>query len=124
MSQPSEVPSLRLCRLADLPEGETLDAVGFAGDAPNQAGILVVRHGAGVRVFVNRCPHQGTPLNWSPDRFLDLDRKHIICATHGAVFRVNDGFCLSGPCSGDSLESVPVEVRDGDVFVVDWRRSD
>lgn len=124
MKLPDESSGVRLCRLAELPEGPALDAVGFAADAPNRPGIFVVRHGTGVRAFINRCPHLGTPLNWTPDRFLDLERKHIVCATHGAVFRRDDGFCLSGPCAGESLEPVPVEVRDGDVFVSDWRRSD
>lgn len=124
MSPPEEVPTLRLCSLAELPDGEALDAVGFPADAPHRAGIFVVRHGAGVRAFINRCPHLGTPLNWTPDRFLDLARRHIVCATHGAVFRVDDGFCLSGPCEGDSLERVLTEVRDGNVFVADWQHSD
>jgi nitrite reductase/ring-hydroxylating ferredoxin subunit len=122
MSPPDDVPMVRLCPLADLPEGEALDAIGFPANAPNRAGIFVVRHADGVRAYVNRCPHLGTPLNWSPDRFLDLERQHIICATHGAVFNVQDGMCISGPCQGDSLESVPAEVRDDEVFVVDWNR--
>ena len=124
MSDSNAGPTLRLCSLAELPEGEALDAKGFAADEPHRAGIFVVRHGAGVRAFINRCPHRGTPLNWTPDRFLDLERKQIVCATHGAVFRVDDGFCLAGPCSGDSLDAVPAEVRDGDVYVADWHASD
>jgi nitrite reductase/ring-hydroxylating ferredoxin subunit len=117
----NESPGLRLCRLDELPDGDELDAVGFPADAPHRAGIFVLREGAGVKAFVNRCPHQGTPLNWTPDRFLDLERKHIICATHGAVFKIEDGFCISGPCSGDALEPVAAEIRDGEVYVVDWQ---
>ncbi len=41
-----------------------------------------------------------SPLNWTPDRFLDLERKQIICATRGAVFRIDDGLCVDGPCEG------------------------
>ena len=117
-----ELPSLRLCRFDELPAGEELDAVGFPAEAPQRAGIFVLRAGVGVKAFVNRCPHQGTPLNWTPDRFLDLEREHIICATHGAVFQIEDGFCISGPCSGDALEPVAAEVRDGDVYVADWQK--
>ena len=116
--------SVRLCRLDDLPDGDELDALGFAADHPARAGIFVMRYEGGVRAFVNRCPHLGTPLNWSPDRFVDLERVHIVCATHGAVFRVDDGECLSGPCFGDVLERVEVEVRDGFVYVADWNTVD
>ena len=114
--------SRRLCRYDELPDGDGLDAVEFPADHPSAAGIFVLRHEGGVRAFLNRCPHLGTPLNWSPDRFLDLKRKHIVCATHGAVFRVDDGACLSGPCQGDVLEAVAAEVRDGDVYVADWQQ--
>jgi len=119
-----ESPSLRLCRLDELPEGEELDAVGFPADVAHRAGIFVLRVGNGVRAFVNRCPHRGSPLNWTPDRFLDVERKHIVCATHGAVFKVEDGVCVSGPCLGDALEPVCAEVRNGDVYVADWQSRD
>lgn len=114
----------RVCRFDDLPTGEELDALGFAASAPGRAGIFVMRHGDEVRAYLNRCPHLGTPLNWSPDRFVDLQREFLVCATHGAEFRVADGECVSGPCLGDRLEPVAVEVRDGVVFVEEWESND
>jgi nitrite reductase/ring-hydroxylating ferredoxin subunit len=120
----AESPSLRLCRLDELPDGERLDGLGFPAKAPYRPGIFVLRDGDGVRAFVNRCPHQGTPLNWTPNRFLDVERKHIICATHGAVFKLNDGLCIAGPCLGDALDPVAAEVRDGDVYVANWDHDD
>jgi nitrite reductase/ring-hydroxylating ferredoxin subunit len=114
----------RLCRLEELPAGAKLDALGFAEKQPGQAGLFVIRHGGAVRVYVNRCPHRGTPLNWSPDRFVDLEREHIVCATHGAKFRVEDGECISGPCRGDRLEHVKAEVRDGVVYIADRNSSE
>jgi nitrite reductase/ring-hydroxylating ferredoxin subunit len=76
-----------------------------------------VRTDIGVRAYLNRCPHRGTPLNWVPNRFLTDDREHAICATHGALFRIDDGRCIAGPCAGDSLVPVRVEV-DGDIVVI------
>ena len=86
-----------LIRLEELPEGADYEARGIAADAPFKPGLFVLRCENDVRVYRNRCPHVGTPLNWTPDRFLDLERKHIVCATHGAVFRVDDGECITGP---------------------------
>lgn len=86
----------------------------------DEAYRLFVVHKAGqVTAFRNRCPHTGAPLEWQPDRFLDLDDAFIQCAIHGALFRPEDGYCLRGPCAGQSLESLPVAVSsDGRVRVI------
>jgi len=95
-------------------------ARGFTvGTAPSRVRIFAVRRGDAIHAYVNRCPHVGTPLDWSPDEFLDRDGRHIVCATHGALFRVDDGFCVAGPCSGDRLEPFPVAVRDGVLYALD-----
>lgn len=103
-----------LCRLDDLPDGA---AKGFPPAPGGFTGLLAVRQGPSVFVYVNSCPHIGTPLDWTPDRFLSRDGSFIVCATHGAEFGIADGVCLRGPCRGDRLEAVPVEIRDGMVLV-------
>ena len=80
--------------------------------------IFLVRQGSRMWGYENRCPHRGTPLNWLPDRFLSEDREHAICATHGAIFRIDDGLCIAGPCSGESLRSIPVAVEAGQIVVL------
>jgi nitrite reductase/ring-hydroxylating ferredoxin subunit len=67
---------------------------------------------------MNSCPHTGGPLDWVPDQFLSLDRNYIQCATHNALFRFSDGYCVSGTCAGDQLTSVPVAIDDGEVVIV------
>lgn len=64
-------------------------------------------------VYENSCPHTGVALDWMPNQFLNIDKTHIMCSTHGALFRIEDGFCVYGPCSGQSLKSVEVTVEDG-----------
>ncbi|GAG46299.1 unnamed protein product [marine sediment metagenome] len=106
---------MKLCALAALPDGAgrefELETTGPARS------IFLVRQGNRVCGYVNRCPHRGTPLNWTSDHFLDREGRHIVCATHGAVFRIDDGACLSGPCVGESLERVGIEVRGEAVFL-------
>ena len=80
-------------------------------------GLFAVRQGAAVHVYVNACPHIGTPLDWTPGRFLSVDGSRIVCATHGAEFRITDGECLRGPCYGDRLEPVMIQINDGAIFV-------
>lgn len=105
-----------LCRLDDLPDGA---ARGFAPTPGGFTGLFAVRQGGEVLVYVNACPHLGTPLDWTPDRFLSADGRRILCATHGAEFRIADGECLRGPCLGERLERVMIEIKDGVVLVPD-----
>ncbi len=79
--------------------------------------IFVVRRGDEVFAYLNRCPHTGSPLDWLPDQFLDLDRSSIQCATHDARFRIEDGMCFSGPCQGESLQAITVRLHDGAVWL-------
>lgn len=110
----------RLCRLADIADGE---AKGFTVDtADGRRDILVHRDGAAARGYVNSCPHVGSPLDWGPDRFIAPDGFHLMCATHGALFRPEDGYCVSGPCAGDSLVRVAITVAADEVFLDDEER--
>lgn len=79
--------------------------------------LLLVRVDKQVFAYRNRCPHTGVELNWLPDQFLDLDRSYIQCATHDARFQIEDGLCVAGPCVGDSLEAVKVEIDDGRIYL-------
>ena len=111
----ANVPRLRaLCRVADIPDG---GARGFGAAPGGFTGLFAVRRGQQVAVYVNACPHLGVPLDWIPDRFLTADGRRIVCATHGAEFAPADGVCLRGPCLGDRLEAVMIEVHDGVVLV-------
>ena len=103
-----------LCHLSDLPEGESR---GFPPAPGGFTGLFAIRQGSAVRVYVNSCPHIGLPLEPVPDRFLDRKREMIVCAAHGARFRIEDGECVSGPCMGDVLEAVEVRLVEGEVRV-------
>ncbi|RME32579.1 MAG: Rieske (2Fe-2S) protein [Gammaproteobacteria bacterium] len=91
-----------LCRLADLPEGSR----GLLPDETGRYRLLVVRRGDGLYAYLNACPHTGAPLEWRAHDFLDHEGRHIQCGLHGALFRIEDGLCLAGPCRGQSLDKV------------------
>ncbi|MEQ8165216.1 MAG: Rieske (2Fe-2S) protein [Alphaproteobacteria bacterium] len=111
--------SIRLASLDELPaagaKGFRIDR-GDPGDGDTHR-LIVYRNGPEIYVYQNSCPHTGGPLDWVPDRFLDIDKRHFLCATHGALFRLADGHCVHGPCRGDSLTPVAHEIRDGAIWV-------
>lgn len=78
--------------------------------------IFLVRNIEGVFGYIDRCPHAGSPLEWKADHFLDEEFEYIICASHGAQFRIESGYCFSGPCKKQSLSGLNVLVEDGQVF--------
>lgn len=86
--------------------------------APGVEGFAVRFHGT-VHAWVNRCPHQGTPLDWEPGAFFDEQGRHLACATHGALFEADSGRCVAGPCRGASLQMIAVRERDGGLYLTD-----
>lgn len=101
----------RLCDLNDIPN------FGSKGFQVGEDNVFAVRQQHKVYVYRNRCPHLGIPLEWVPDRFLTSEGELIQCSSHGALFTINDGHCVAGPCAGSALEAITCEVRDKQVWV-------
>jgi len=76
--------------------------------------VLVKKEGV-VYAYENRCPHLGINLEYMEDQFLDLDKAFIVCSNHGALFEIDTGSCVVGPCKGQSLRRVAVEIVDGNI---------
>lgn len=107
---------VRLCRLEDLElHGSKGVIVAIDGE---EREIFVVRNKVGIFAYENSCPHTGTPLDWMPDQFLDAEREYIICSTHGALFGIEDGVCVAGPCINQKLLQLSVVVSDGEVYLL------
>ena len=104
-----------ICPLHELADPGAKGFTMGEGDWPLRG--FVVRRGTLVRAYVNHCPHAGFPLNWSPDAFLAPDAPLILCAMHGALFEIETGLCLSGPCDGLRLRALAVRVVRGYVML-------
>lgn len=115
-----------LCRLEEIADGAARGFdLGGGADAPEPLEIFVVRAGAHAYAYRNVCPHTGSPLDWQPDDFMSEDASHIMCHTHGALFEIADGFCVAGPCAGDQLSPVAIEIdRAGNVVLAASVRDD
>ena len=104
-----------LCRLQDLTQQKSRGFTVPTGKGELQ--VLVIRHAGEIYGYLNRCPHTGVSLDWMPDQFLDQTGEFIQCSTHGAQFRIADGLCVYGPCSGDALTPVTLLIQQDEIFL-------
>lgn len=82
--------------------------------------VLVLATPAGEpRAYLNVCEHLPVPLDGGTREFLNRAGTHLMCGTHGALYRFEDGYCVEGPCEGSSLERVPLRIDEDGWVVLD-----
>jgi nitrite reductase/ring-hydroxylating ferredoxin subunit len=107
---PDSAAAKPLVALDDLADGGLLEVeTEVEGVAES---LILHRDGDNVRAWLNICPHAGRRLDWAPGKFLMSKDGLLVCAAHGASFELGEGVCVAGPCRGDSLRAVAVEVVD------------
>ncbi|MEA1606190.1 Rieske (2Fe-2S) protein [Pseudomonas spirodelae] len=102
---------LRLCAPDELAEGQS------RGFELAEEKLLAVRKDGQLYAYRNRCPHRGISLEWLPDQFLDASASLIQCATHGALFLIESGECVAGPCAGQALQALAIREDDQGIWV-------
>jgi nitrite reductase/ring-hydroxylating ferredoxin subunit len=104
----------RLCAETDIPEGAGRGLVFGSGTA--REAVFVIRWHGVLHGYRNSCPHVGTPLDWPENRFFDSANEYLMCGTHGAVFRPEDGYCFEGPCTGRRLARITITIDQGEIY--------
>lgn len=94
-----------LCDVDDIGEGTSKS---FTVGTVN---LFAIKKSGQIYLYQNRCPHAGLPLNWLPDQFLDRDGELILCGSHGALFQIETGRCVAGPCAGRHLRAVDFTIN-------------
>lgn len=109
-------PGARLCDSTALVDGGpgVRFTVWYQGRAEP---AFAIRHARMAHAYLNRCAHKLVELDWDPGQFFDAERRYLICATHGALYEPASGACVAGPCRGAALVPLPVEERDGAVWL-------
>lgn len=79
---------------------------------------FVVRYGGRTYAYLNRCAHVPIELDWAEGEFFDTSGLYLMCATHGAVYVPDSGYCAGGPCRGGRLRPIAVAETDGKIY---WR---
>ncbi len=116
MDSPVIAPGQIICATNALSEGTSLkfrirDEAGF-----HEA--FLIRHAGRYHAYRNVCAHMALTLDLDDNDFFTVDNQALICKTHGAIYRPDDGYCISGPCIGESLQTVAVEERPDGIALV------
>jgi nitrite reductase/ring-hydroxylating ferredoxin subunit len=107
------------CRRSELAQGQAcVVALPTQANGLPQEAIVVVDQRGAVRAYINRCQHLPIPLDGGSRQFFTEDGRFLICGTHGALYRIDDGICVAGPCDGRALEALALEFEADAVFVV------
>lgn len=88
----------------------------FVRDGKSVPGFLARFQGQLV-AYENRCRHLPLGLDYGDNQFFSRDGAHLICQTHGALYDPLNGLCVRGPCQGESLKPLPIEVAEGIVWL-------
>ncbi len=103
-----------LCRLSDIKDGQAKEFSYRSGD--EMRNIFIQRLGMQAFAYENNCPHAYLPLNMKAGIFTEKSGKYFICQNHGALFDIKSGQCLGGPCSGQSLTAIEIDLKDGNII--------
>ena len=106
-----------LCPLKDIEDNGAVGMV--ARVASKQRNIFVVRQGDNIHAYVNWCPHNQVLIDQIPGQFFNGNKTMLRCSKHGALFQINDGLCVEGPCEGESLHALKCRVDNGIIYLED-----
>ena len=106
---------IKICNLDDVKINKSCGF--FVTINGEKKSLIVVRLQTSIYVYINSCPHIGAPLDLKPGQFLSHDKKNIVCSTHGALFEIETGQCIFGPCKDKYLEAIPIQINNGEVLL-------
>ena len=106
---------LRICDADQVQEGGK--GVRFPVRAfGDKATGFVVRYDGKAYGYLNRCAHVPIELDWAEGEFFESSGLYLMCATHGAIYVPESGYCAGGPCKGGRLRPIAVNEADGIIF--------
>jgi len=103
---------LKLCALDQLIASDKTSAL-----LSNDQNFIVIRDSGNIFVYKNSCPHLNKQLATKSVDILDDGLDFIRCARHNALFTLDRGKCIMGPCRTQSLSKVAYRIFDKQLFV-------
>ena len=67
---------------------------------------FVVRFHGKPYAYVNQCAHVPVELDWNQGDFFTVQKDYLICATHGAHYQPDTGFCVNVGMAGIEIVTI------------------
>jgi nitrite reductase/ring-hydroxylating ferredoxin subunit len=78
---------------------------------------FVVRRGSGFYAYQNLCRHLPVTLDLNDNSFFNHDKTLLQCQMHGALYEMESGLCVGGPCEGARLRPLPLQETDSQLVI-------
>ena len=106
-----------LCDLEDISEGSAKSFLIEIDGSKKE--VFIVRKADQVFGYLNWCPHNQVLIDQIPGQFFNHDKTYLQCSKHGALFRIDDGFCVKGPCEGEYLKALDSYILGENILIKD-----
>jgi len=87
----------------------------FKSGSENISVIITVQNGV-IVAYKNKCPHNWSALDMASSDINSVCKQYIQCSSHFAQFNKSDGYCVYGPCIGQSLFKLDIVVENGLIY--------
>ena len=106
----------KICKFDEILDN---DAKGFVATVEGKKrNIFLARKNGKIFAYLNWCPHNQVLIDQIPNKFFNKDNTYILCSKHGALFEIDGGLCIEGPCEGEKLKSLEIKMEGGTIFIV------
>ncbi|MFM8270028.1 MAG: Rieske (2Fe-2S) protein [Pseudomonadota bacterium] len=78
---------------------------------------FVVRKGESFYAYQNLCRHLPVTLDLNDNSFFNHDKTLIQCQMHGALYEMDSGLCVGGPCEGAKLKSLLLQETESQLII-------
>jgi len=112
-----------ICRGAELVNGGKGRRFSIDKDG-EKIPAFVIRFEDRVHAYVNQCSHQAFELDWNPGEFFDLNRRFLMCSTHGALFNPENGECVFGRCGRIGLKKLDIHELGDKVYLENFTKAE
>ena len=78
---------------------------------------FVIFKGGKYFAYQNLCQHLPITLDLNDENFFNHERQFLQCHMHGALYEVETGLCVGGPCLGAKLIALEFEERVSEIVI-------
>lgn len=78
---------------------------------------FVVKKEGNFYAYLNLCKHLPVTLDLNDENFFTFDKAYLQCHMHGAMYEIETGLCIGGPCLGARLDSLSFVEEENEINI-------